>query len=165
MIISLLLVALAGAAVIDLCRRSESPVAVKLVAVESAGRSNLKSVIVEFTRRGSNWECFAEGPKVQARVANRWLEPQPFPELADAVLLGGTNRENVRFLLPREAVACRFLLQYRTGPSPYCQGYGFLSRLGLLHRFPKLCQWALKPLRGRLPWKHATTELGLPAAP
>jgi hypothetical protein len=114
-IISLLLVPLAGAAVMGVCRRSDGPVAVKLVAVESAGRSNIKSVIVEFTRRGLNWVVFAEGLKMQARVGNRWLEPQSFPELADTVLLWGTNRENVRFLIPRVAAVLALWLGYFLG--------------------------------------------------
>ena len=154
---------LAGAVGLALCLPFGNPVEVKLVSVEKNPQdANRKVVTVEFRNRGSNWVYFTAGLKVQARVGDGWLAAEKFPELDDTTLLRNTRRQNVRFLLPRQAEACRFLLNYRVGGSPYCRAYFFLGRHGVSARFPTLSRVILKlfPHAARL--HHAAPELILP---
>jgi hypothetical protein len=155
----------AGATILALCRPFGGPVAIKLMGIEKERDSNQKAVTVEFRNCGTNGIYFAGGLKLQARVGDRWLAPEPFPELGESALLVRTNRQEVRFLVPRQAEACRFLLDYRVGGSRYCRVYFFLGRHGLMERFPRASKWVLKLVPARAGWVRVAPEIRLPMAP
>ena len=157
---------LAAAVVLALCLPLGHPVGVRLVSIEQDPRdASLKAVTVEFWNRGSNWLYFASDPKVQSRIGDDWLAPEKFPDLDDTTLLRNTRRQEVRFLLPGQAEACRFLLDYRVGGSPYCRAYSFLGRHGVSSRFPTLTRVILKLFPYSPRWHHAAPELALPPEP
>jgi hypothetical protein len=138
-----------------------SPVSVTLVQVEAADDAGLKVVTVAFENRGSNWVRLENDLRVQLRVSQRWLPAEKYPGVAEAISLQPAKPQAVQFRLPRDAEACRVLLDYRIGGSPYCRALAFLSRHGIKSRLPNLSGWALKLVPHRPRLRHAAPELDL----
>jgi hypothetical protein len=160
----LVLTALGGISAVGWYLRPTGPVTLKLVRIEFQTHSTSKEVTVEFSNPGPKWVCFAGDLKFQARAAHRWSDPMKFPDPGDTVLLSRTNRQQVTFSVPYGADACRFLLSYRVGTSPYCQTYFCLEKHGLRSRFPRLSKAVLKCVPRQSRWQRATPELKLPLA-
>ena len=117
--------ALAGVGFLAQSIRSPTPFDLRIVSVAINGGCNLgpvdptKAVTVEF-RLLNPAARLTQPPKIQARIAGQWQAPEKFPEL-EYPLLWRTNREQVTFLMPAAAEACRFSMQHRNGKGVlYC---------------------------------------------
>src|SRR5882724_2083551 len=128
-------------AIVVIASKSDPPVQISIV--NAAELETKKLMTVDF-RRCDPRARFAETHRVELRVGGRWQPPVSLPEFEDGYLFQRTNYQRLAFAFPREIEACRFLLSYRVGPSPYCQAYFFLGRHGLSQRFPKLSRAFLK---------------------
>ena len=158
----LVLAAGAGTAAVVFFAHPSGPVALKLVRIGAQTNSIFKAVTVEFSNPGPRRVCFAGNLKFQTHAGHHWSEPVNFPDLGETVLLSHTNRQEIIFLLPRQADACRFLLVHRPGTSPYCRAYFFLQNHGIRTRFPKLSKLVLKCVPRKTGWHHSAPELTLP---
>lgn len=142
--------------------RRDNPAQATVVSMAQTGAT--KRITVEF-RRTNPAACFSEELQVQTRQGGRWQPPQKFPSLGETRLLAGTNSHRVIFTLPARTDACRFLLAFRVGGSPYCQAHWFLTRRGWRQKFPNLSRALLRwvPRQPRL--RLIELELPIPAAP
>jgi hypothetical protein len=136
----------------------DDAVGARLVSVGPRGQE--KEVTVDFTKRDrAVW--FDHAPRVQVRRDGRWEPPTIFRELGPEGGLARTGSERVAFLFPPGTDACRFLIDYRTGTRPYCRAYFFLSKHGIMQRFPKLSRSALKLIPQNAGVRHFEAELVL----
>jgi hypothetical protein len=135
---------------------------VKILSVES-GADGPSALKVEFQRLNSTipW-ILAKPVRVQTRISEKWQDPtildleEPFMSRTNAQQL------SCRLLIPQQAEACRFLIEYRVGGSPYCKVFGYLVNSGFHKRFPSASKLVLKfvPHKPRL--RHVEFELKIP---
>ena len=147
-------------AIVETVSKPASPVVMSVVSV--ADLETTKLVTVEF-RRCDPRLWFAEAQRLQVRIAGRWQPPVNLTR-SGGYFLERTNCQLSTFSLPRQTEACRFLLGYRVGPSPFCQTYGFLGKHGLLKSFPKLSRAFLNCVPRQRRLRHAECELKIPTA-
>jgi hypothetical protein len=148
------LLVIVGAAGLGIVIGRDNSISVKLARANLVGAE--KEVVVDFTRKNRTvW--FYSAQRVQIRKDGHWEPPVFFRELGPDSL-AHTNSERVVLHFPPQTEACRFLLDYRRGPSRYCKVYFFLSRHGIMKRFPKLSQAILQQAR-KTGIYHAKPEL------
>lgn len=155
-------VALIVAAVGMMVGGGGDPLEARIVEVEDL--ADHKAVTIEFARTEIPAN-FYEDHQVRARVGGRWQRSLPFPELEDdRALLSRARVQRVVFELPVRSEAVRLAIGYRIGGSPYCRAYGFLSRHGMMRRFPKTSRAVLR-LVPRKPRLHCqVVEFEIPPA-
>ena len=149
-------------------RQSGDPLTLKLVRVEAVPDSRSvavgqnKRITVRFSNCGSNSLSFIKEKKVQFWVAHRWQEPAMVLDLEPWSLSLGKKDDDVVFMAPPGAEACRFLLEYRVGSPPLCQVHGFFNRHSLYQRFPMFCRLVMKHFPRWLGVRHVERELTIP---
>lgn len=145
-------------AIVAASSKSVTPVAVSVVNVVEM--ESAKLVTVEFQHHDPNAR-FAEPHQMQIRVAGRWQPALSLPKLENGYLFAVTNSHRLIFDFPHQTEACKFLLGYRVGRSPYCQAYAFLSRHDVSKKFPKLSRAFLRlvPQQPRLRRVDCTLEI------
>jgi hypothetical protein len=141
--------------------KSDLPLGARIVAVDETAAG--KKVTVEFQRRDPRAQIEYSN-EVRIRVAGRWQEPKPFPEVGDRYLFHKLDTEQFVLTFPAETEACRFSLGYRSGPNLYCRAYFFLFRQGIVQRFPNASKLVLKPIPKQPRLRHAEFELVIPPA-
>jgi hypothetical protein len=151
----------AGAIIFSLSRAGTRPFEARLVRTEVFPGLGSKKITVGFYKNGTNAAWLDGDLKMQLRVADRWQDRLQLPGLD---FMARTGQQNVEFAVPADTQACRFLVGYRVGSSPYCRTYGYLSRHGLRTKFPRLCQLAMKCVPRKAMLRHTTLELALPEA-
>jgi len=153
---------LAGAGLVGSLSASRDPAAVRLVSAHADSEAKARTITVEFARAQSSRVWFDSNLRMQAKVNGCWLAPQTFLERERHLLLK-TNRESIEFTVPRGAEACRLLVEYRVGSSPYCRAYFALQKHGLMSKFPNLCHFVLKLFPNQPTLRHWSPELIIPA--
>jgi len=146
-------------AIVETTSKPDSPLDISVVSISELETTRL--VTVDFHRCDPRAR-FAEAHQLQFCVAGRWQPPVNLPRFGNDYFLERTKSQRSIFSLPRQTEACRFLLGYRVGPSPYCQAGSFLGNHGFSKRFPKLSREFLNcvPRQPRL--RRVKYELPIP---
>src|SRR5437016_3120993 len=140
-------IAVVGIAVLAHYLLTDDPLALKLVHVKDVAASEVtegapgRIVTLRLSNRGSQYIALPDLPeeqRFQARLADGWRQPQQLPGPSADRLAPRTGTAYLVFVVPANADACRLLLQYRVGTSPYCKAYFFFARHGLTRRIPSL---------------------------
>ena len=172
-VVVLAAVAVVGIAMFAHHLLAASPLNLKLVHVEDVADSAMthgapgRIVTLRLSNRSSqtiSLPNLPENQRVQARLADGWRQREQLPEPSADRLASRTGTAYIVFAVPPAAEACRLLLDYRVGTSPYCKAYFFFQRYGLTRRFPTFSHAIVSRFPQKTAIRHATFDLLLPAS-